>query len=26
MLRRNTMLTQGRCFKPMSLYKMNSNH
>jgi hypothetical protein len=30
MLRRNTMLTRGRCFKPMQfkfkLYKMNSNH
>jgi hypothetical protein len=28
--RRNTMLTRGRCFKPMQfkfkLYKMNSNH
>ncbi len=28
--RRNTMLTRGRCFKPMplkfKLYKMNSNH
>jgi hypothetical protein len=28
--RRNTMLTKGRCFKPMpfkfKLYKMNSNH
>jgi hypothetical protein len=30
MRRRNTMLTRGRCFKPMpfkfKLYKMNSNH
>jgi hypothetical protein len=30
MLRRNTMVTRGRCFKPMQfklrLYKMNLNH